>query len=325
MPSDELDEVAARGTTGAAGAVPPSGRQLELAWGDQQAVVTEVGGGLRSYTVGGRPVLDGYGAGEMCSGGRGQVLIPWPNRLDGGRYQFGGAELQLPLSEPQRGNASHGLVRWEAWQELESQRDRAVVGHVVHPRPGYPFRLALTVDYRLSAAGLAVTTTATNTGTQALPYGAGFHPYLTVGTDLVDEAELHVPSPTRLEIDDRGIPTGRELAVEGSAHDFRSARLVGAMQLDDCYTGLERDASGTARVTLAGPDGCAAAVWMDRSLPYVMIFTGDTLGAHRRRRGLAVEPMSCAPDALRSGQGLKVLQPGEQAVARWGIQHLPGG
>lgn len=324
MPTDELDEVPAGGTAAGA-AVPPSGRQLELAWDDQRVVVTEVGGGLRSYTVGGRPVLDGYGAGEMCSGGRGQVLVPWPNRLDGGRYEFGGAELQLPLSEPQRGNASHGLVRWEAWQVLESRSDRAVVGHIVHPRPGYPFRLAVTVEYRMSAAGLAVTTTATNTGTQALPYGVGFHPYLTAGTEVVDGAELHVPSATRLELDDGGIPTGRELSVEGSLHDFRSPRRVGAMQLDDCYTDLERDASGTARITLAGPDNSAVAVWMDRSLPYAMIFTGDTLTADRRRRGLAIEPMSCAPDAFRNGRGLTVLQPGDEAVARWGIQHLSGG
>jgi aldose 1-epimerase len=322
MPTDERDEVPSAATA----AVPPSGHQLELAWEDQRAVVTEVGGGLRSYTVGGRPVLDGYGAGEMCSGGRGQVLVPWPNRLAEGRYDFGGAQLQLPLSEPKRGNASHGLVRWEAWQVIETQSDRAVVGHVVHPRPGYPFRLALTVAYRLSPAGLAVTTTATNTGTEALPYGAGFHPYLTVGTDLIDEAKLQVPSPTRLEVDDRGIPTGRELAVEGSAHDFRSARLVRTMQLDDCYTDLERDASGYAYVTLAAPDRrSAVTVWMDRSLPFVMIFTGDTLGADRRRRGLAVEPMSCAPDAFRNGRGLKVLRPGETTVARWGIQHLPRG
>ena len=62
----------------------PSGKQFELAHGDQRAVVVEVGGGLRSYSAGGRELLDGYGADEMCASGRGQVLLPWPNRIEDG-------------------------------------------------------------------------------------------------------------------------------------------------------------------------------------------------------------------------------------------------
>jgi aldose 1-epimerase len=59
--------------------IAPSGKQITIATKSQQAVVVEVGGGLRSYSVGGRELLDGYGAVELSSSGRGQVLIPWPN------------------------------------------------------------------------------------------------------------------------------------------------------------------------------------------------------------------------------------------------------
>jgi aldose 1-epimerase len=88
----------------------PSGEQITIALGDQQAVIVEVGGGLRAYSAGGRELVDGYGAHEMSSSGRGQVLIPWPNRLEGGSYEFDGKHHQLPLNEPERRNAIHGLV-----------------------------------------------------------------------------------------------------------------------------------------------------------------------------------------------------------------------
>lgn len=298
---------------------------MELACGDQRVVVTEVGGGLRSYTVAGLAVLYGYGAGEMCSGGRGQVLIPWPNRLAEGRYHFGGVERQLPLTEPTRMNAIHGLVRWESWQVVEGRPDRAVVSHVLHPQPGYPFTLAVTIEYRLEPAGLSVTTTATNVGADPLPFGAGFHPYLTVADGTVDDSTLLVPAATELEVDDRGVPTGRTLAVEGLKHDFRSARAIGAAHLDTCFTSMDSDADGMSRVVLAGPDQArAVTVWMDRAFPYVMVFTGDTLSPDRRRRGLAIEPMTCAPDAFRNGHGLQVLQPGQSTSCRWGIQPFRG-
>ena len=108
--------------------IAPSGEQITIALGDQQAVIVEVGGGLRSYSVGGRELVDGYGAHEMSTSGGGQVLIPWPNRLEGGSYEFGGTYYQLPLNEPERHNAIHGLVRWTAWNVAAREADRVVCG-----------------------------------------------------------------------------------------------------------------------------------------------------------------------------------------------------
>lgn len=299
----------------------PSGRQIELEWQDQRAIVTEVGGGLRCYTAAGRAVMDGFEADEMCRGGRGQVLAPWPNRLSEGRYHFDGEDHQLPLDEPELGNAIHGLVRWANWEVLEQATDRVVVGHLRHPRPGYPFTLELAVEYRLAADGLTVATRARNAGERPLPFGLGFHPYLTVGTDIVDQATLCVPGGSRLEADARGIPSGTDVPVEGSALDFRSPRPVGDLRLDTCFGDLRRSPNGRARVVLAAPGGSpAVTLWMDRSFAYVMVFTGDTLAPPRRRRGLAVEPMTCPPNAFRSGLGLQILAPGAAAGAAWGIE-----
>ena len=162
----------------------PSGEQITITAGDQQAVVVEVGGGLRSYSTNGRELVDAYGADEMSSSGRGQILIPWPNRLQDGSYEFDGRRHQLPLNEPERCNAIHGLVRWANWTAAEQGPHRVVMKHVLYPQPGYPFTLGISVEYALSNSGLKVRTTATNLGADPCPYGSGAHPYLTLGTAL---------------------------------------------------------------------------------------------------------------------------------------------
>lgn len=291
----------------------PSGAQYRIGWGDQEAVVVEVGAGLRTYTAGGVDVVEGYEVGEMASGGRGQLLLPWPNRIRDGRYSFGGENLQLALTEPARGNASHGLTRWVNWSVAALEADRVVMEVVVHPQPGYPFVLGLSVAHRLGPDGLSVATTATNLGDRPCPYGAGAHPYLTAGTATVDEAVLEVPAGTRLETDDRGIPVGRA-SVDGTPFDFRRPRAIGDLVLDTAYT----DLTGGS-VTLAAEDGRRVSLWWDDSHRWVMVFSGDTLAPARRRRGLAVEPMTCPPDAFATGEDVRVLLPGEAWTTTWGI------
>jgi aldose 1-epimerase len=279
----------------------PSGRQVALRHGAWSATVVEVGGGIRELTHDGVPVLDGYGVGEMASGGRGQPLLPWPNRLAGGRYAFAGRTIQAPVSEPSTGSAIHGLTRWVNWPVLDAWADGCTMGLRLHPQPAYPFTLDLRIDYELSDAGLEVALGATNAGDGDLPFGAGFHPYLSAGSPLVDGDRLTLEAPAPPE------------------RDFRGGRGIGEAVVDDCYTGLARDADGLARVRLESPSGRAVVMWLDGLWSHVMVFTGDTLAPARRRRGLAVEPMTCAPDAFNTGEGLRVLAPGESVTGRWGI------
>ncbi len=312
-------------TAGARPPFMPSGQQIEIVHREQRATVVEVGGALRTYCIGEREVLDGYSSHERCTGARGQTLIPWPNRLEGGAYTFDGQEHQLPVSEPEKHNAIHGLVRWSNWSVAERDNHRVVMTHRLHPQPGYPFALDLSIAYSLSAAGLRVTTTATNIGPKPCPYGAGAHPYLTVGTELLDDAMLTIPAHTWLPADGRGIPHG-EQPVDGTPYDFRAARTIAGTELDTGYTDLLRDDEGLARVELSVRGGDAAvALWLDESHPYLMVFTGDSLPEpEHRRRGLGVEAMTCAPNAFRSGAGLRVLEPGSSFTGGWGIEPGPG-
>src|SRR5262245_34474716 len=161
--------------------LPPSGEQHELRLGRHCAVATEVGATLRSYTVDDVHVLDGFAIGDRSTAGRGQVLAPWPNRLDAGRYSFDGRDAQAALDEPAKRNAIHGLVRWLPWRAVSQTASRVTLACVLHPQPGYPWRLALSVEYRLGDDGLTVTASATNLSDVPAPFGIGFHPYLTVG------------------------------------------------------------------------------------------------------------------------------------------------
>jgi aldose 1-epimerase len=298
--------------------VAPTGEQFELSFGSQSAVVVEVGGGLRTYSVDGREVLDGYGTGEVAPSGRGQVLVPWPNRIQDGSYEFDGRRHQLPLTEPERGNAIHGLVRWAPWRAAEREPARIVMEHVVYPQPGYPFTLGLGVEYELGEAGLSVRTTATNLGADSCPYGCGQHPYLKLGNRTVDTLELRAPGGRVLTHDERDLPAGAE-PVDGTEFDFRAGRPIGGTKLDNAFASLERDEDGRARVRLRDPgDGAELTLWVDEGYGFLMLYTGDDR-PDVNRRSLAVEPMTCPPNAFRSGDSLVRLEPGESATASWGL------
>jgi aldose 1-epimerase len=294
---------------------------IELAAYDQRVVVDAVGGGLRSYSARGHEVLDGYPSGEPSPSGRGQVLVPWPNRLEDGRYDFDGRSYELPLNEPEHRNAIHGLVRWATWEVGYQQPDRVVMEHLLLPQPGYPFTLQLAIEYRLSRDGLRVRTTATNVGSEACPYGSGAHPYLTVGTVNVDPVVMHVPGRTVLESDGRGLPAG-SAPVEGTTFDFLRPRAIGSTRLDHAFTDLDRDEDNVARVQLVGPDGRGVALWVDQAYGYLMVFTGDAL-ADVDRRSIAIEPMTCPPNAFRTGDALIRLDPGHSHTGTWGV--MPSG
>lgn len=301
--------------------MPPSGRQVELRCGELRAVVVEVGGGLRELTYRGLPVLDGYSEDERCRSGRGQILAPWPNRLQDGSYEWEGEAMQLALSEPARANAIHGLLRWVNWTVSAHSDAGATMSYLLHPQEGYPFSLGIEVAYLLDEQGLTVVTTATNRGDRACPYGMGAHPYLTVGGGRIDECLLTAPGAAWMPADDRAIPTG-ELAAVTEQYDFRRPRRICETRLDTCFTDLRRDADGRARVRLCSPDGeRAVTLWVDERYRFLMLFTGDTLSEPgRRRRSIAVEPMTCAPNAFRSGMGLQVLAPGRSFTSAWGIE-----
>ena len=300
----------------------PTGQQWRIGYGRQEVIVCEVGATLRTYSVREHPVVDGFAVDEWSHSGRGQILAPWPNRLADGRYEFNGVRAQAALDEPERRNAIHGLVRWMPWTLQTRHQNQLSLRLQLHPTPGYPFSLLLDVEYHLGRDGLTVTTTARSFEEGPIPFGLGFHPYLTAGPETVDGAILRVPAHHTLDLDDRGLPTGALTPVAGTERDFTTGRFLGPLALDTAYTTLDREPDGTARATIDAPGGArGATLWVDAAFPYLMVYTGDTLPEQqRRRRAVAIEPMTCPPNALRTGKDVIDLQPGQEWTARWGIE-----
>jgi aldose 1-epimerase len=271
--------------------IPPSGRQYEIRHGEQVAAVVEVGGGVREYRVGERAVLDPYPLHAMCDGAHGCPLVPWPNRLADGRYRFDGVDYQVAITEPDKGNAIHGFLRWRCWNAVRAEPNRVTMAARLHPLTGYPFLLDVEVDYRLDDDG-----------------------------GVIDDAVLTFTAGSRIVTDPtRQLPTGVE-PVAGGRFDFSEPRRIGDLRIDFAFTDLARDEAGLAWVRLQGPDGRRGELWVDRTYPIVELYTGDTLSPDRRRLGLGAEPMTCPPNAFQSGQGVHRIEPGGAITTRWGAR-----
>jgi aldose 1-epimerase len=300
----------------------PSGEQWTIRDGRQEATVVEVGGGLRTYRVDGTDIVAGYRDDEVCRAGRGQVLMPWPNRIRDGKYTFEGADLQLGLSEPALHNASHGLVRWATWLLHWHADDWSAltVRTRLHPQPGWNATLDLSVNYVLEPHGLVVSVHASNVGPVPAPFGFGAHPYIALGDTPLAQVELSIPAGLEVLVDEQLVPIGT--AAVRPEVDFRTPRPLGTTALDTAFTDLARTRDdGGWEVVVGGLGTGDVSVWGDESLGWAQVFTakGKDTGVDGVR-GIAVEPMSCPANAFNSGEGLVVLAPGDSWSARWGIE-----
>ncbi|MTV26710.1 aldose 1-epimerase family protein [Nitriliruptoraceae bacterium ZYF776] len=295
------------------------GAEHELRSGPYRASVTEVGAGVRSLTADGRDLVVPYAAGAVRPLARGSLLIPWPNRIADGRYRFDDVAHQLPLNEPDRRCALHGLLLDVRSETVRASADEVVLTHRLVPRPGYPFDLEVQVHYRLDDDGLHTQVRARNVGTARAPYGVGPHPYLRGGRGRVDDWSVQVPAGTIIEVDERLLPEAT-VAAAGHALDLRDRRTLAGLEIDHCYGALEARTDGHVEVSVLDADGVGATCrWDPAVLPWVQVHTADRPEPDAHRVGLAIEPMTCPPDAFNSGVDLAVLEPGEEHTATWTI------
>jgi aldose 1-epimerase len=295
-----------------------TGEQFAIAAGEFSATITEVGAGLREFSSSGRDVTVPFDADELPPWCCGAVLVPWPNRIRDGRYTFLGETQQLALTEPDKHNAIHGLGRWVRWAPSVHQSDRVTLVHDVVPQKGYPFEVRVEVTYALhEELGLSVSASAHNHGARPAPFGTGFHPYLSTRDAALDETTVRIPAAERLVLDDAQVPLGVQ-SVDGTGYDLRAGKELKSLRMDDGFTGLHVEGGrGSAEVHSAGG---GARLWFDETFRYLQVFTKDDLDG--AGPGVAIEPMTCAPDAFNSTHGLIVLDPGGTWAASWGIQPL---
>ncbi len=288
-----------------------TGKQFTITAGEHELTAVEVGGGLRRYTHAGADVVVAYAEDELPPNGAGSVLMPWPNRLRGGRYTFAGREYQVPITEIARGNANHGLARWVRWTPVAVNAAFVTLGCDIPPQTGWPFQIRAEVTYALHPDhGLTVTAVARNCGETPAPFGAGFHPYISLRGHRLDDTTLHVPAQQRFVTDEAQLPVGTQ-DVSGTPYDFGRAHRLKTMRMDDAFT-----APGPNAVDVRTSSG-GAHLWYDDAFGYVQVFTSEEVGGGPP--AIAVEPMTCPANAFNSGIGLLVLEPGGAWTGTWGI------
>jgi aldose 1-epimerase len=162
-----------------------------------------------------------------------------------------------------------------------------------------------------------------NTGIVPAPFGLGFHSYLRAGDAPLDECTLELPAGVRLPLDpDTLMPGGPAEAVTGTAYDFTTARPLRGVWLDSPFSAIVSELDGRARAILRGPEGPPTTLWVEPKFRWLQVFTADPAhdqGYPGRGRALAVEPMTCPPNAFNSGIDMIVLKPGESWSASWGM------
>ena len=305
---------------------------IELACDESTAAISPIGASLVRFSVGDRPIVVPMNAFD------GAVLAPWPNRIDGGRFDFAGDSHQLPITEPERNTALHGLVADVEWSVVERTESTVSLKYALEPTEGYPFEFSLQVDFELAEAELRMRARALNTGSAPAPFGFGFHPWLSGGAgELVDEAQLVIPAAHWYETNERLIPTAVRPFDDGTAvpadhvsddsacmvcKDFRALRLIGGTVLDDAFGQPRRGDDGWSRARLKGTDLREVVVGMGPGFRTWQACTGDGLDEDLARRAIAIEPMTCPPNAFAAGEAgvdFDVVAPGDELVVEWSI------
>lgn len=300
----------------ASSASSPTGVQIHLQRGDVTAQIAQVGASLRHLTVGGVEIVPPYPADQPTPSCSGVVLAPWPNRIRDGLWQDGDTERQLAITEPKFRNASHGLLRFTAYEIAEQSDGSVTLTAAVVPQTGYPYLVDTSVTYALTDTGIDVTHTLTNRSADPAPVALGTHPFFVVGGTDAAELTLRIPAETHFETDDRMLPVGESPVTDGT--DLRNGKRLGDVQLDTGFANLHRDADGFARSTLTAPDGRTITLQQGEGLDYVQAYT--TNGYPGQPLAVAIEPMTAPAEAFNSGRGLRRLDADESWTLSWGIR-----
>lgn len=310
---------------------------LELCAGQYRAQISLFGGGLWSLTFAGKPLVvtppvphQGLSRVSPVPFAAGCLLAPWPNRVDGGNFTFQGETYQLEINEPARHNAIHGFVRERPWAlDPETSDNPAAVCLTLEmaPQPGWPWRLKYVMNWSVDATqGLGGELRVSNLSATPCPFGFGWHPYLGAGGASLDECILSISVGNNLVLDPvRNLPTGLEQSADDVLGQARPVALHG-LWLDHAFR-AQPEPDGRVRAALCRSDGSGTELSAGPWCRWLQIYSADP--AHqeafpgvRDGRALAVEPMTCPPNALNRNQDLLVLASGESRAFAFGLRAI---
>lgn len=296
---------------------------IELEFDNQTLVINQTGAGIMRYAVSGMEIVYGYDSLENKGSGMGDVLFPFPGRVENAEYNFQGQHYKLSEIELNNGNALHGFVRDKQFNIVD-KKDNSVsliykINKSEYQSKGYPFDCQLTISYFLDQKGLTCQAKVSNTGEVSLPFGLGFHPYFLLGEKLIDNLTLQFSARNLVEFDQTLKPTGKLIKLDGKKLNFRTGKKIGNQVIDNCFTTLEYQDG--VHETILSADNLKIKIWQDENFPYLQMYSADTIGQEYFRKGFAIEPQTCVGYAFNKPEmGLKVLSSGEEFIGEWGIR-----
>lgn len=303
----------------------PQGTRYTISAGGYSAEIVAVGASLASLRGPHGHLVRQTPAEGLRPGCNGAILAPWPNRIRDGAYEFGKQSHQLPLTEPERHNAAHGLALWERWEPVSRTEASVTLALDLVPQPGYPFEVRLEARYEVSSRGLEWQVAATNLGDESAPYAVAGHPYLVADgsdgstPDALNDWTLKIPASVYVDADmDRLLPLGT-YGVDGTPYDFREGRRLGGFPYDVALGRPARDEDGRFACELTTSEGRGVVLECGPEITWIQVYTDDQAPGHSGRRAVAVEPMTAPADAFRSGTDLTVIKPGRTSSAAWRI------
>ena len=240
----------------------------------------------------------------------GKILAPWPNRIKDGKYSFNKKDYQLPVNEVSKNNSLHGLVANSVWEITFQNQSKVILEHLLNQPAVYPGKLQLQVIYEIIESGVEITVLSENVGELSAPYGVSIHTYLVAGASVKNnELFLQIPADQFLEVDAERLLPIKLQPVTGSNFDFINSKKISDLFIDHAFN---YSSNYSRSISLLDQDRGGVEMIFDDQSRWIQIHTADRELQADSRMAVAIEPMTCPPDAFNSGIDLIVLEPGKK-------------
>lgn len=308
---------------------------VQISAGAYTATIDPHGAGLATLLYDEKPLVAGYQHARPFTAGA--LLMPWPNRTGDGIFSHHGTIHRLPCTEPDRNNALHGYAADATWEITDRSPGSVTMQWQGPARTEWAWPLVYSITWALADDGLSAELTVTNSGadasagtsaetahpsTASSPFGVGWHPYLSAQGAPLDECTLVMPAATNLPLDpERLLPAGPEIPATEIVGKHQH---MAGITLDHCFRLDEPQANSNHaahHIELRNAAGSGAKLWADERFGWCQVYTSPE-SAPTIGRAVAVEPMTCPPNALRSGESLLQLASASSTRFRFGISAI---
>ena len=282
------------------------------------SILPQLGGCVSLLKLNGISILDEFADAteiETNPAYKNVFLLPFPNRLKDGKYNFNGKTYQFPINDKTNNTALHGFTDFNnlqiaSFESNEKDAHLVLKGDYDGSNPAYPFSFETTLSFELTNDNtFTATIQIQNTDNSEFPIGTGWHPYFKLG-EKINDCQLQLPLVQKVICDDNMIPVGKTVSFD----KFNDSSTINDTQLDTAF--LLSSTAGKAKVIFKN-DKTTIEYWQETGIGkfnYLQIYTPD------HRNALAIEPMTCNIDAFNNGDGLIVLKPKEILKASFGMK-----